>query len=770
MSRIGQAARRNHRRADVRQSATVRRRMRRLAPAVIAICLVMILSATCRFLTTASESAHPVSSGDSSLAPATSSPTFGIDGTATGGSGGNSSATATLTTKYADDLIVIFVVTPPYEPATCSDKSSLSWQNRLMAAFGNADPAVMEDYAIASNPLTSDVIKCTTTYGEDFAILAFGVSGANVTSPFDPSKSLPTVSTGTGAPPAGESVGTVTTTYGTDMIVGLQGATMCLPYGEPYGVTYLIASCANGANNVGPSGALGTLMVNGPGTFNNSWVKPDSDWSLIGDAIRGQTPGECWTDPVGISLSNVAAPVTSSNYNAYDSVTVSFSESTWGASSPYLKTNELEWGLSSSYTGYESGATSGTQTSFTITYLNPGSKFYFEIIAEPSNSCEYSAGSYASSFSTPSLSVANELMGYVLTPGGSPISGATISGVIGPLAGFDCPSAGCYPTTTTTSAGFYTLQYKWTCEDPSTGQTSACYVEYWQAAAPNYFYEIWYGWQDTAPNAGNPGAYEWQTFYLNPDPTTSQDTLIANGGQDGVYTVLAFVHTTNVACQVSQGLSVSTSVYAYLAGSGFTDTSTYTTSSTFPATTPLTDQGENVGVAYEAQESGYYVINPSGGISFGGAYAVGSLEGPYNEFYSGSDPVTSPPPIGSTSTGFAGPYGEPAKSQGLYEMQSSGDLQVQIGLQESIGISVGDFVQFSVSWDLSFGIQSTQTSFYGVNCYMGSLQASSYQYFEVYAQTGSPGTSESLGMTVSIWQCQAAPTTTQACVPIDQPT
>jgi len=443
-------------------------------------------------------------------------------------------------------------------------------------------------------------------------------------------------------------------------------------------------------------------------------------------------------------------------------VTISFTESA-------ASTNYLEWALSTSYSGYESGSTSGTQTSFTISYLNPGSTFYYRIDAVPSDTCHYSSTIYASSFSTPAIpnhTVGSaSLMGYVLGTNGAPLPGGWVfvyylTEVGG---GTWCSSQQLGSMTTTSSIGAYSI--------PSyismSGHT--CEALYWQGSAyssngVSYWAENWT--LSSEPNSAS--GWNWQTFYVAPDPTTSTSQTNPSGGQNGVYTVLAFVHTTNAACQVTTGLSISTSVYAYVAGSGYTDTNTYATQSTFPATTPLTDQGKNVGVAWEAQESGVYDLSPSGGITLAQAYATGNLYGPYNEFYSGRDSVTSIPAIGSTSDGYAGPYGVPAGQQGLDQLQSSGNLMVQIGLQESVGVSVGEFVQASVSWDLSFGIQSTQTNYVGVNCYLGNTNAGSYQYFEVYAQMGSPGSSAGLGMVFHIWQCQSDPTQ-GACKAIDLP-
>jgi hypothetical protein len=78
------------------------------------------------------------------------------------------------------------------------------------------------------------------------------------------------------------------------------------------------------------------------------------------------------------------------------------------------------------------------------------------------------------------------------------------------------------------------------------------------------------------------------------------------------------------------------------------------------------------------------------------------------------------------------------------------------------------FLVLPVPHNLKFGVQSTQTGFVGVNCYLGSSSSGSYQYFEIYGQAGTTGTAGNLGVEFHVWQCRADPSQ-QPCSPINRP-
>jgi hypothetical protein len=112
---------------------------------------------------------------------------FGLDGVA------NGSGPATLTTAYRD--VIIYVVTfsgaGGLHVTSVSDTAGNTWANR--AAVPQSGPNAIEVwYAKASGPLSSDVITPTFSgAASSQASIAFGVSCANLSTPFDSNGSLP---------------------------------------------------------------------------------------------------------------------------------------------------------------------------------------------------------------------------------------------------------------------------------------------------------------------------------------------------------------------------------------------------------------------------------------------------------------------------------------------------------------------------------------------------------------------------------------------------
>jgi hypothetical protein len=116
-----------------------------------------------------------------------------FDGTTQGG-GYVSLATSSLTTSNSNDVIVAYALTIGTSLAI-SDVAGLTWHSR--AATSTTGGGLLEEwYAIAPSPLSNDVITVTTNNNyEEFN--AFGVSGANTSSPFDPGGPVTGTSTDT---------------------------------------------------------------------------------------------------------------------------------------------------------------------------------------------------------------------------------------------------------------------------------------------------------------------------------------------------------------------------------------------------------------------------------------------------------------------------------------------------------------------------------------------------------------------------------------------
>jgi hypothetical protein len=122
----------------------------------------------------------------------------------------STSASVTLTTTHANDVIILDIVQNSTSVSLVSDTAGLIWHQR--AVTGSAGQTIYEYYAIAANALSSDAITVYFAGAASYADLnAFAVSGANTSSPFDSSVSVP-------ATPAA-SAGSITTSNANDLIV-----------------------------------------------------------------------------------------------------------------------------------------------------------------------------------------------------------------------------------------------------------------------------------------------------------------------------------------------------------------------------------------------------------------------------------------------------------------------------------------------------------------------------------------------------------------------
>ncbi|CAM6031510.1 unnamed protein product [Sphagnum compactum] len=151
-----------------------------------------------------------------------------------------SAGTCVLSTTSSNDVIIIWA----YSASTpgvvsISDTAGLSWAIRGTSHSWNAGAWRAEEwYAIAPSPLSSDSI--TVTYsGSPGRMIAFGISGANTVTPFDPNASLQAFTQSTGS---SASV-TVTTNNANDMLIStvrINGSIGTAT--EPSGFTNLISA------------------------------------------------------------------------------------------------------------------------------------------------------------------------------------------------------------------------------------------------------------------------------------------------------------------------------------------------------------------------------------------------------------------------------------------------------------------------------------------------------------------------------------------------
>lgn len=106
-----------------------------------------------------------------------------IDGTPNANSLSGTSLTVTLTTTLSSDLIIIDVLTNAGPISTVSSPTLGSFQ--LRATSGGASGNDLERwYAVASGPLTSEVITISQTGSGFMAACGYAINGANTSSPW----------------------------------------------------------------------------------------------------------------------------------------------------------------------------------------------------------------------------------------------------------------------------------------------------------------------------------------------------------------------------------------------------------------------------------------------------------------------------------------------------------------------------------------------------------------------------------------------------------
>jgi hypothetical protein len=216
--------------------------------------------------------------------------TYSIDPIAIDGSGKCSSGVAhtctiTLSTSNTNDVIIVVIGLISSHPtaSTPIDTSLLSWSTRASISSGTYG-GLYEFYAISSGTLSSDVITCANSnVNGRISCNAFGISGANTVSPFDPASACTNNgNTGTTASC------TLTTTNTNDMCLILGGMSANVASPAPLCNTHtgtLIQSEENDGNGGAYSAYYITSSTFIGGTIQYTITSGDP-WSIIGDAIQ----------------------------------------------------------------------------------------------------------------------------------------------------------------------------------------------------------------------------------------------------------------------------------------------------------------------------------------------------------------------------------------------------------------------------------------------------------------------------------------------------
>jgi hypothetical protein len=147
-------------------------------------------------------------------------------------------ATITLSTTKTNDVIVLVIRSIGGVTVAVTDTAGLHWTKEATTGLVGASVQIDIWYAVSPSILSSDVI--TPTGYSSMRLTAFGVNGANTTTPIDPNASIP--ATGGAASETSQSL-TISTNNPNDFLISTVGATASLgTITEPSGFTQVISA------------------------------------------------------------------------------------------------------------------------------------------------------------------------------------------------------------------------------------------------------------------------------------------------------------------------------------------------------------------------------------------------------------------------------------------------------------------------------------------------------------------------------------------------
>jgi hypothetical protein len=229
-----------------------------------------------------------------------------VDGSVINYAGFGSSASVSLSTSRAPDVILVFATvtsnpvdsgtTPPTVTNINDTTGSLTFQKRasIVATVVNGGSYKVSEeewYAIANLALSNDMITVNVAEANSsVTVIAFGVSGANTSAPFDSNPSIPAKATGT---TIGNIQGTISTSNAYDLVVG--GAAMAsnaplAGYGyttirSDQGLGALVDPIAEYQAVCAPEANYGVSFAGQASIGGGAYYSSVETWDIIGDAI-----------------------------------------------------------------------------------------------------------------------------------------------------------------------------------------------------------------------------------------------------------------------------------------------------------------------------------------------------------------------------------------------------------------------------------------------------------------------------------------------------
>jgi hypothetical protein len=229
-----------------------------------------------------------------------------IDGSASNTATTSTAPTVTLSTTLANDIIVVALfsakVTTPATVTTISDTAGLTWAKRSSRQYLSGTQDNLEVWwALSSGILSSDVITVNLNSApSQSTLIAFGVNGADLTSPWDPNASLPVTASGTGVP----SVSGVSTTKSNTILLAFEGHSSTTA--DTAGIGFSLIKAQAAGSLIGS--AAQSQVVSSPQSsvtvaFGTSFGGTVS--ATIADAIKESTGGQAQFSGAGSLSVNV---------------------------------------------------------------------------------------------------------------------------------------------------------------------------------------------------------------------------------------------------------------------------------------------------------------------------------------------------------------------------------------------------------------------------------------------------------------------------------
>jgi hypothetical protein len=219
---------------------------------------------------------------------------FGLDpNSASHGSADSAGSPSSITISTTNPNDIIYACeTGDYSGLTLgvSDSAGLTWTARTATTVSSSHGITLECwYAVAANPLASDVVSFTGSGGgyggANYATLVFSVSGVNTAGPFDPN--LNYAVTGTGGSGTTASV-SITTTNANDMIIGVVGLPNTVTISAGSGYTLIPGTSTSGNSVASASDYKIVTSAQTPTSVSLTW-SGNQYWAMIGDAFESMS-------------------------------------------------------------------------------------------------------------------------------------------------------------------------------------------------------------------------------------------------------------------------------------------------------------------------------------------------------------------------------------------------------------------------------------------------------------------------------------------------